>query len=248
MTEGGGPLRIHAVVDAAWRGPAGDLLGGGEGASGEEGSVRLGDRTLGFRLLENEETAAAVTDADAAEGREALVLHARVVEALLGSRSVVPVPGWLVARDEAAVRRLLDRARLPLREALDRFEGCYELRLHVARRADRGPEGRPGNDPADEAEASAPAVAGSARERGEDARAAAERLYRKLRFRARSARRLTSGPGRVLTGAFLVPREEWIGFVEDASRVGDRHPELEVDVTGPWAPYDFVRFLREGPP
>lgn len=236
MRDAGFRLRVHAVVDSGWTGRAGGVLpGGGDGSSRSAGAVRLREREIGYRLVEGEETAAAVTEEDAADGDGSLLLHARVVEELLGSRSVVPVPRPLRARDEDAVRALLDRARLPLREALDRFEGCYEVRLHVRRRPEGGssPEGEEG-----EAERGA-STGGEAAQIG--------RLFRGLRSRARSARRLPPREGHVFTAAFLVPRDEWIAFVEESSTAGRRLPVFEVDVTGPWAPYDFVRFRLEGP-
>lgn len=227
VTEGTPRLRVHAVVGSGWPGRALGVLSGGqegEGGSRRGGTVSVGEREVGYRLVEAGETAAVVTEAGSLDGREGLLLHARVVEALLGLRSVVPVPGRLVARDEPAVRRLLERARVPLREALDHFENCYEVRVHVGRREPTSGDRTP-----------APS-------------AAAEELIRSLRPRWRSARRLRAADDPVAAVAFLVSREEWIAFVQEASGAGDRHPGLDVDVTGPWAPWDFVRFVAEGPP
>lgn len=249
MTGDGGRLRVHAVVDAGWRGRAREVLvGGAEGEAREAGSVRLRGREVGFRLVEAEETAAAVTPADAADGDDALLLHARVVEAFLGSRSVVPVPRPLHARGDAAVRRLLERARLPLREALDWFDGCYEVRVHVAGAGGGGR--RSGRDRAapDGVDAGSGAAAGPGAGRVSAEAVWSGGSFRELRSRARGARRLSPASGRLLTAAFLVARDGWIDFVEEASRAGERHRGVDVDVTGPWAPYDFVRFLPEGPP
>lgn len=216
-------LRVHAVVDAGWRGRARGVLSGGDGEPAREGgAVDVEGRPVSYWLVEGDDAAAVVTGAAPGDASAALLLHARVVEALIGSRSVVPVSPPLVARDAGAVRRLLERARVPLREALDRFAGCYELRVHVGGRSQRASGGA-------------------------DPEEAALRLFRTLRGRARGARRLSPRSDAVLSAAFLVSRERWIDFVEEASRTGEGREALEVDVTGPWAPYDFVRFVPEGP-
>jgi hypothetical protein len=140
-------------------------------------------------------------------------IHERVVDALLGHRSVVPLPYLCTAPDEAGVRGFLARSRLPLQEALDAVGECYELRLHALELPGAG--------------------------RWED-------LFRGLASRARSARRIRPGPSARASGAFLLPRTRWVEFVEEVSDREAREPGLELDVTGPWAPYDFVRFRDPG--
>lgn len=178
----------------------------------------------GWRLVEEGPLAAAVradpTDDTGVRG------HVRRVESLMRELPLVPVPPGLVADDEAAVRSFLRRARLPLLEALELCEGCWELRVHL------GPA--PGTPP------------GEAGGDGSDARTGgAGRVYGALRRRARAVRPLPPAADAFLSAAFLVPRSRWIEFVQDAARREGEVEGLEADVTGPWAPWDFVRMFAE---
>lgn len=189
-------------------------------------ALRLRPPARGFQLVETRELAAAVTGVDSpppAEARpgggdvdpQALRAHAEVVAHLLRRSSVVPAPFGLHARDEGAVRRFLETQRVPLLEALDFFEDCYEMRLHVH-------------------------AAGTS---GDAARDVARHVYEDLRRGSRAARVLAEREeGRVLSAAFLIARSEWIRSVE---QIGDweAREEVRMDVTGPWAPYDFVRLV-----
>jgi len=47
--------------------------------------------------------------------------------------------------------------------------------------------------------------------------------------------------GIVLSAAFLVERELWLEFERGFALARAANPALSVDLTGPWAPYDFVR-------
>lgn len=190
-------------------------------------AVRHGDRGPPFELVAVGPVAAVVTpDALVAAGDEAspeaapdqLRSHALIVEALLDRSAVVPLPFGVRARDRAAVETFLDGQSDDLREALDFLENAYELRLHVRR---------------------------SSRDAGARAPPGLGRLFEELRVHARSARRLPTRDGTDLSAAFLVPRGEWIRFVERATEWEGLHPGLEVDVTGPWPPYDFVRLEAE---
>lgn len=205
----GSALRIHAVVRGGW----------GRGLP------------AGWRLVEAGPIAAAVRPESGEAGgfRE----HARQVQALIREVPLVPAPPGLLARDERAVRGFLERARLPLVEALDLCEGGWALRVHLARSED--PTGTDHEMP----EGGGATV--------DDPAGAAEGLYRMLRRRARAARRLPPGAG-ILSAAFLVARPRWIPFVEEVTRREGALPGLEADVTGPWAPWDFVRAFTEEEP
>jgi len=235
-------LAVHGVVPVGLRGRARGWMGeSSDDGAAAGGSVPAGGGQVRFRLVEVGETAAAVTDASALpQGGEARV-HERVVERLLESRSVVPAPHGFRARDEAAVRGFLERARLPLREALEYLEGCWELRLRMLAPGSRTEEGP---------EAGGPGPAGSAAGGTgppKEAAALSRQIFRALRHRARTARRLPASGGAVFVGAFLLPRGEWVAFVEEVARRESRSPGVELDVTGPWAPYDFVRMMPAGP-
>lgn len=161
---------------------------------------------------------------------------------------LVPVPPGLAARDEEAVRRFLRRARLPLLEALELTEGCWELRVHLLRRREgtRGSgDGSPGG-PAGGGEDGPGASSRDDAAAGGELPAGASGLARALRRRCRAVRSLPPPPGVVLSRACLVPRPRWIALVEEVARREEGLAGLEADVTGPWAPWDFVRLFREG--
>jgi len=178
----------------------------------------------GYRLVDLGELAAVVTDMDGPmEPDEALRRHGRIVARLLRRSSIVPVPMGLIARDEGAVRAFLGAQRVPLLEALEYLEDGYELRLHLSAR-----------------------TAGH----GEDQlRTVAHHVYEQLQRQARAARILSEGGGeRLLSAAFLIPRSEWIRFVEQVADWEGRYPAVRMDVTGPWAAWDFVHVMPVGLP
>jgi hypothetical protein len=45
----------------------------------------------------------------------------------------------------------------------------------------------------------------------------------------------------VLSSAFLIDRSEWEGFSAIVATHARRYASLQVEQTGPWPPYDFVR-------
>lgn len=172
-----------------------------------------------YTLLGVGELAAVVTDDSADPGsNDSIRQHGRIVARLLRRSSVVPVPAGLHARDEEAVTEFLERQRIPLLEALDFLEDGYELRLHLTARG-----------------------AGQTEDR---LRAVAHHVYEQLQRQARAARILEEG-GReqMLSAAFLIPRNEWIRFVEQIADWESRYPAVRMDVTGPWAAWDFVHIM-----
>lgn len=73
-------------------------------------------------------------------------------------------------------------------------------------------------------------------------------MHEALGERAEAARRhalrdprLTGGSGTmVLNGAYLVATGDQAGFVELVRTLVDRHPEVRLELTGPWPPYSFA--------
>ncbi|MDP2480699.1 MAG: GvpL/GvpF family gas vesicle protein [Candidatus Palauibacterales bacterium] len=188
-------------------------------------ALHLRESRLEYELVPRGDLAAAVTAApfrDATEpDPEALRTHERVVEALLRRSTLVPVPFGLVARDEHAVREFLARRREDLEDALEYLDNSYEMRVHVSLRA--GGDGQ--------------ALQGFLR-----------MLHGSLRGQARAARRLPGKDEGQAAAAFLVGRGEWLRLVEKATRWEGHHPEVELRVTGPWPPYDFVTIEGPGEP
>ncbi len=188
-------------------------------------ALRLRGSRLAYELVARGDLAAAVTAApfrdEAETDPEALRAHARVVEALLRRSTLVPAPYGLVARDERAVRELLARRRDVLADALDYLDNSYEMRVHVSLRS--------GGD-------------------GEKLQTFLRMLHGALRGQARAARRLPGRDEGEAVAAFLVGRGEWLRLVDKATRWEGHHPEVELRVTGPWPPYDFVTVLGAGEP
>jgi hypothetical protein len=85
-------------------------------------------------------------------------------------------------------------------------------------------------------------------EAGSDLAAAAAESIRALRRKAVAVvpLRLEKITGLVLSAAFLVDRESWTDFQAAVDEQHDAHHLMRFDVTGPWAPYDFVRMQFEG--
>jgi hypothetical protein len=85
-------------------------------------------------------------------------------------------------------------------------------------------------------------------ETGSDLAAAAAESFRALRRRSVAAvpLRLEEITGLVLSAAFLVERDLWKDFAKAVEEQHDAHRLLRFDVTGPWAPYDFVRMQFGG--
>lgn len=171
---------------------------------------------LDYRLVDFGELSAVVTEAvDSPDSPDALRRHGRVVGRLLRRSSIVPMPVGLVAEGEEAARTFLEAQRLPLLEALDYLEDRYELRLHLSSR--------------------------SAAHEIDRLRAVAHHVYEQLQGQAGAARILSEGgPERLLSAAFLIGRSEWIRFVEQIADWEGRYPAVQMDVSGPWAAWDFV--------
>jgi len=179
---------------------------------------------LGYRLVDFGGLAAVVTDADdSTVPQDVLRRHGRIVARLLRRSSIVPVPLGFGARDDDAVRAFLEGQRIPLLEALEYLEDGYELRLHLSARTSAHREGQ--------------------------LRTVAHHVYEQLQGQARAARILSEGGNeRLLSAAFLIPRSEWIRFVEQIADWEGRYPAVRMDVTGPWAAWDFVHVMPVGSP
>ena len=52
--------------------------------------------------------------------------------------------------------------------------------------------------------------------------------------------------GVIARASFLVPAEKWESFQAAVSQESRRQPALDVQLTGPWPPYDFVRMQFGG--
>jgi hypothetical protein len=140
--------------------------------------------------------------------------HQHAVEGAMRGGTVLPAPYGIVFRSRRELIRMLQDQYLVLDEGLSLLDGHWELRLHFG------------------------AASG---ERSEEMEQAASAIYTELRRFARAAVPLPRVGERVLSAAFLVERATWLEFLDRAQALVAAKPELGIDVTGPWPPYDFVR-------
>jgi hypothetical protein len=183
-------------------------------------SLHDGARTIVFRDL-----AAVVTERPkfALDDVEPTMIneHRAIVDALFKSREVLPTPPGVVFRTEHVLTRWMELHYVALTDALGFIGDRVAARVHVRRGG-----ANDGN-----------------REAGSDLAEAAGGVFRELRRRAVASVPLTTEQvtGLVLSGAFLVERELWKDFERAYDDTRDANPTLQMQLTGPWAPYDFVR-------
>ncbi len=263
MAEGPLGVYVYGVVGAARRPPL-EGITGVDPAFGLELvahrglaalTSRVGLDAFGTEALErNLEDLAWVERT--ARAHDAVVAHA-----LAASDAVAPLPLCTIFRDRARVAELLEREHDPLLTTLRRLRGHAEwsvkvvadpARLDDAARALAAPV-------ASGVGAATPGRAFFAR-RKEDAAAreqaraiaetAAAEAHDRLRREATAAVLLAPqrpqlsgrrGP-MVLNGAYLVHRDRAQRFASVVGELAERHREqgLDVELSGPWAPYNFA--------
>jgi Gas vesicle synthesis protein GvpL/GvpF len=190
--------------------------------------------------------------------------HDAVLARALDVDAVVPLRLCTIFTDEAHVRDMLERERERLLEALDRLRGRSEWSVKVLadprklEGAARERSSAPAATTAD-AEGEAPGRAFFARRKVDEAlreearamaEAAAEEVHARLQREAVEATllppqhpELSGRSGRmILNGAYLADRSRAAEFEAAARELGERHGGigLEVELSGPWAPYNFV--------
>ena len=196
--------------------------------------------------------------------------HQAVVDrALTATDALVPLRLCTIFTDEAHVREMLDREGEVLEEALARLRGHAEWSVKVL--ADPTALQRAARERSSAAAGvgaeTSPGRAYLARRKldrvvRDEARAlaeaAVEEIHARLCEQATAAtvlppqRREVSGRAgeMLLNGAYLVPRaraSEFGALVAELA-AGRRELGLEVELTGPWAPYNFVVADREAVP
>lgn len=145
--------------------------------------------------------------------------HGIVLGTVAERQAVAPAPVGTVFRDRAALVRWLELHYHALHESLAYLDGRTVARVHIVKR-----------DPSSTIDGAALA-----------ARAADVLKH----LRAQAAAMVPLKPeqltGIVLSGAFLVEREKWGAFSGAVGGAGSTHADLDIRMTGPWPPYDFVR-------
>lgn len=191
---------------------------GDGGASLAPGTMTIAVRDLGAIVAEGE------FDREAAVEVTALDEHREIVDAAFQERAVLPAPPGTVFRTREGLVSWLELHYAALHEGLVFVEGRAVARLHFRTAA---------VDPEEEA----------------DAATAATEAFRSLRRHAVAAvpiKTTQQDPPVALSAAFLVARDRWDEFTEAIREETRRRPDLDVTMSGPWPPYDFVRMQLGG--
>ena len=146
--------------------------------------------------------------------------HREIVDTVFKAQVVLPAPVGVVFRTEHVLTRWMELHYVALTDALAFISDRASARVHVSRASGKRVD----------------------KEAGSDLAEAAGEIFRELRRRAVASVPLTTEQvtGIVLSGAFLVERELWAEFERGFVLSRDANPDLNVELTGPWAPYDFV--------
>ena len=180
--------------------------------------------------------------------------HDEVVQAVAASAPTAPLRLATICLDDDGVRSRLREWHEALRQALDRVEGRREWSVKAY-------TGRPADAPAQDAQA-APVTGGAGaaylrrkRSQTDERRAAEEQAVEAAsavhaalaaasvasRLLAAQDPRLTGHEGTMtLNGAYLVAADDAEAFVAEAARQAADHPDLQLEVNGPWPPYSFA--------
>ena len=154
-------------------------------------------------------------------GNEDAARHFEVNGVLFSQDSVLPTPVGTVFRSAEVLQRWMELHYVALSDALAWVEDRSAARVHITRA-----DGRPAD-----------------KEAGSDLAAVAADVTRELRRHAVASVPLRNEEvtGIVLSAAYLIERELFAEFTDAVSVVRERHDTLQIQLTGPWPPYDFVR-------
>lgn len=193
---------------------------------------------------------AAVVSAVAAEGvrpePEQLLCHERVVEALMGQRSTLPVR-FGTALDAEGLLAILAERYATFAADLVRLAGQVEIGLRVLWDPDAMPEPpAPATNPGDERPGTRYLLARSREVAAErQLREAAQALETWCLARLKplasdSTTRLLTTAAMPISAAFLMPRSDMAALLAAAAQMQNERPDLDLVCTGPWPPYHFV--------
>lgn len=163
---------------------------------------------------------------------EAVLAHARVVEALVPlTEALLPARFGVAFNDVQALETALGERADELRESLERVRGRVELGVRVV-----GEERR---------EATTASTGRAYLEARRATSAEADRLegelHDALARRVRAARVSKQSGGRlVLSGAYLVEPDGIPAFQDAIHSLETEHPHLTFALTGPWPAYSFT--------
>jgi hypothetical protein len=216
------PLRLHAITLA----DAGNAPIPADGrATGAFALVRDDIHFIAFRDLGavvSDQKGFALEEVTPADVDQ----HRAIVDGIFRRAAVLPAPVGAVFRTPDVLTRWMELHYVSLTGALEFVDDRAVARVHIVR-ADGKREDL---------------------ETGSDLAAAAAESFRALRRGAVASvpLRLEQVTGLVLSAAFLVERDFWKEFLHAVEEQHDAHHLLRFDITGPWAPYDFVRMQFGG--
>ena len=169
---------------------------------------------------------------DVAASEEAVLAHARVVEALAErSEALLPARFGRGFRDESALREAIRGRAGSLRDALAQVRGCVEIGVRVLAEE---PAPQPAID-------SGRAYMEARLARNEETERLARELHEPLAALARAGTRTVGAtPRLLLSGAYLVEPDKLDAFRRRVGELEAEHPRLTFVSTGPWPPYSFA--------
>lgn len=147
--------------------------------------------------------------------------HLDIVSSLYRTEAILPLPVGTVFRNEEVLNRWMDLHYVALSDALAWVEDRVAARVHI---------NRVNGKEAD-------------RDTGSDLAAVAAEVTKGLRRHSVSVVPLRNEQltGIAISAAYLVERQLWEEFREAVTDEREKHPQLSIEVTGPWPAYDFVR-------
>jgi hypothetical protein len=180
--------------------------------------------------------------------------HEAVVEALMATRTVLPLRYNTLVKDVASLQTALAWHYDTLSADLQRLRGQVELSLRVAWETEPPDPQEPASPPPPPPKGGrAYMLARLEVEKQEVARRqhatdlAAEINAGLSSLAAANQQQVLPGPGLLLKAAYLMPREQIEPFRQQVGALTQAHPELYFLCVGPWPPYSFVSPLKTAP-
>jgi hypothetical protein len=213
-----------------------ELIGSGDAAvvAGPVDEAEFGDEALAARLNDREWL------------EQAVQAHDLVIRRLLEVATVVPLRFGSIHRDREGVAQFLDSRRTELVAALARLRGRVEVGVKVWLEPDQeapASSAATGREYLERQRAERERRAGAGAELDDRLRSVHGRLLAAAAdgvLNRPQARELSGDPRRmVMNAAYLVPAEH-DAFLAEVERLRREHPQLALEVTGPWAPYNFA--------
>jgi Gas vesicle synthesis protein GvpL/GvpF len=251
---------MATYVYAIARRPAPQRLRGMRGVSGEpvrsieHGGLSAIVGSVDPRRFGEEPARGGEEDLRALEGL--LRAHHRVVQALAGSTTVLPLRLGTVYRGDERVEALLEDRRAEFETALERIAGRTEwgVKLLVdpavfdADREDREPDAGPAAGAGTRYLLRRRAEERSRQRRLDRAAALADGIHAALDAVAAASRRHAPQDARLsgrrgwmpLNGAYLVDQGRDRELLAVVRRFDDPERGIHLELTGPWAPYSFT--------